>query len=193
MRKTRKMVSLLCAVMMMFTMAVPAFASEAMCEPVTNPSDRLMIYNPNQIRTIEASITRGRDKPDEMFNLDGEDYFVNGIFDSSVYTSYYFYPNAEGKLGFIFTFIWETPRPFEDGFPNQRGVSVICCDLSDKGKEVSTANFDMELQSNGLYNPIIRTGYWNFYNLNPTHKYCLLFSKGDHGINAEVLGYIYTP
>lgn len=186
--KKRRVLSAILAVIMTLTMTAPAFALEVAYEPTTAPCDEERIYDSAQADIIEESYARDANKPTAMFNLDGKDYHVNGTFNTTIYTSYYFYPNAQGELFYNMTFQWQVETA---GFPNLRGAKVECWDKT-QNKRVTEDKFDMKLQANGLYSTVIETGGWRVYNLDPTHQYYFRFTKSFDGINANVTGVIHT-
>lgn len=194
--KAKRFVSLFLALVMALSLAVPAFASDPVREPATvpcdEPYDEERIFDPTQadfIDIIEESHTRGANKPTEFFNLDGATYAVDGTFDTSIYTSYYFYPNAQGKLFYNMKFEWQVNGT--TGFAVERGVRVECWDRTDN-KMVTDTSFGMKLQADGSYSLVIETDERVVYNLNPTHQYYFRFSKAHDGYNATVKGTIHT-
>lgn len=168
---------------MVLSLFVPAFAAAAPGVPGTEPCDAVLTYDPTQTGGLISEKTRGAKAPTEMYNLDGKNYSVNGTFDTTIYTSYYFYPNADGELFYNFTFEWSVPKGA------QVGVSVECWDKTD-GKRVTENKFLLPENEDGSYGPIFNTGSWRIYNLNPTHQYYIRFTKSFDGFNAQVTGTI---
>lgn len=191
--KIRKILSVLCAVAMFSAMLPTTFAAETPnisadsfeteYEPMEEPSDVNLVFDPARADIMEVDISRGAKPPKDMVNIDGEPYDVEGLFDTTIYTSYYFYPNANGELYYDFTFTWQ------ETCATQRGACVKFIDMETQ-KCVLESPYDMSENSDGSYGPVIETGGRKVYNLNPTHRYYIHFTKSFDGVNATVTGTI---
>lgn len=95
---------------MIFTVSAPAFAAELEAGPKSEPCDIVLPYNPAQADSMVNGDTRDASIPSKFYNLDGQNYYVNGTFRTTIYTSYYFYPNANGEFWYNMTFTWVEPR-----------------------------------------------------------------------------------
>lgn len=185
MKKSKKFLAVLLTVCMILTTAVPAFAAEVDAEPMTAPSNVKRIFDPSQADIIRNDLVRGAKKPTQLFNLDGANYYVDGLFDTTIYTSYYFYPNADGELYYSLTFQWE------ESVGTERSVGVECWDRTTNSLATSNS-FSLAKNSNETYGPSVSTGSWRIYNLDSTHQYYFRFTKSFDGIDANVTGTIYT-
>lgn len=167
-------------------MVFPAHADSVGSEPATHPSATpIAIFNPADADIMQESFAWGPKPPIQYKNLNGQTYHIFGAFDTAIYTSYYFHPNAHGVFNYSFTFTWQAPCG------TQRMARVECWDKT-TNKMVLSRSFDMSENSNGLYSPFIVTGAWKVYNLNPNHTYYLRFSKTFDRINATVNWVVYT-
>lgn len=196
MMKKRHVLSALLSVVIVLNMVVPAFALDprqgSASVPSDEPSDGGIYFDPTQIGVIdiiEESYMRDGNRPTKFHNLDGQPYGVEGTFDTSIYTSYYFYPNAQGKFYYNMKFEWQVANI--SGFAVQRGAGVECWDRTTHRK-VTDATFEMKLQANGSYSLVIETGNRVVSNLDPTHQYYFCFTKAHDGYNALVTGTIHT-
>lgn len=185
----KRIMSLVLALVMCVGLVVPAFASEVVCEGPLDSSDREVIYDSMQAHILQESHARDANPPKNMFNLNGAVYSLDGEFDTSVYTNYYFYPNADGRLCYNVTFKWSAT---EHGMATQRSAHVDCWDKTLNKLVASSIDFPLELNDYGLYGPTVKTGARNFYNLDPTHQYYLRFVKTPDGFLATVKGTIYA-
>lgn len=162
--------------------------SEKIYEPKVEPcdTDEEKVFDPEHVDDIIVeSIGRGASIPKDFFNLDGQDYWVSGTYDTTIYTSYYFYPNASGELYWSFSFEWTGVNYL------QKMARVELWDKTDN-KLVNSADFYMLKNNDGTYGPWIHTGNWRFFDLNPVHQYYFRFSKTWDGINANVIGVVFT-
>ncbi|MDD6045893.1 MAG: hypothetical protein PUC97_00505 [bacterium] len=157
--------------------------SDARLIPGNAPSNEITEFDPTNVNVISESQTRGANPPTKLFDLSNSNYSVSGSWRYLIYTSYYFYPNAEGKLHWNFTV------ELADCFVNQTSFTVDCWDKTTNRKVTSTT-FYSELQPNGAHGLYISTGNWNTYNLDPSHKYYFAFLKTNDATEASITGTI---
>lgn len=160
-----------------------AFAAGLTSTPSNEPSGEILIYNPDQADVLLPPNARGAKVPTTMYNLDGQDYAVSGTFDTTIYTEYYFYPNANGVLYWNFTFTWQNVSVTE------KYVAVQCWDKTEN-RMVAESTFALGENADGTYGPAVTTGSWRTYDLDPTHQYYYKFTKSFDGFNAIVTGTI---
>ena len=183
MKMVKKLVAGILMSCMAFTLSVPAFAAEDVAAQGTKPCVETVAIDSAQNEDSVVIEPRGAKKPTKMWNLDGQDYHVSGVYDTTIYTEYYFYPNADGKIYYEFTFTWQEPRGV------QVAASVEWWDKT-TGKQVSDDNFNLPLNPDGSYGPSVSTGPWYAYGLDPTHQYYIRFTKAFDGVDATVTGTI---
>lgn len=181
----RKFLTVVLGVCMTFTLSVTTFATELDDGPKSEPCDIILPYDPAQADSMVVGATKGAKVPNEYYNLDGRDYNVKGNFDTTIYTSYYFYPNADGEFWYNMTFTWETTRGVQ-------GQATVECWDKTTGKMATQDIFKMSDNGDGTYGPTIETGGWHVYKLNPTHQYYFRFTKSFDGVHADVTGTIST-
>ncbi len=176
----RKALTCAIAACMMFSMSVPAFAAETDKAPMSEPCDDVSLHDSARVGDMENGITRGREIPDQLYDLEDRSYTVNGRFDSTIYTEYYFYPGDDGDFWYDLYFTWDEQ--------SERGayVSVQCVDKT-TGRTATADDFELEYGETA-----IATGSWHVYNLNPDHQYYFAFTKSLDGVGVDVHGTIRT-
>ncbi len=172
---------------MVFTLSAPAFAAELDDSPRSEPCDVVLPYDSTHADNMVNGNIRGASKPTTRYNIDGNDYSVNGYFDTIIYTSYYFSPNGKGEFWYNMTFTWDEKRVYEGQ------MTVECWDKT-TGKMATQDTFKLapNHDAGGTYGPTVETGSWHVYNLDPTHDYYFRFTKTFDGVHATVTGTIST-
>lgn len=95
--KKRIFSGLFMAFMVMSMMSNTALAT--FTEPVDSPAYEVLEAKPAyEGLDIGLDVSRGSKKPTKFYNLNGADYDVDGTFDVSTFTAYYFNPNADGNV-----------------------------------------------------------------------------------------------
>lgn len=172
------------AFMVMSMMSNTALAT--FTEPVDSPAYEVLEAKPAYGGLdIGLDVSRGSKKPTKFYNLNGADYDVDGTFDVSTFTAYYFNPNADGKLYYNLVVDWE------ESYAVQKGAGVECWDKT-TNKLKTTASFKMKVNSDGLYGPTVETGNRVISNLDPTHDYYLRIYKSTDSVVAHVTGTIWA-
>lgn len=176
----KKLLSLLLALAMCLSLSVPAFAAVDLPAVGTPP----LSANNIQFETVTIEV-RGSRPPEALYNLNGQTYTINGLFDTSIYTEYYFLPNADGKLYYNVTVTW--PNQYN----NVRGIRVECWN-ADTGNRVSNVSFEMQQNSDNSYGPTVSSGPRVISGLSNTSHYYFRFVKATDGIDATITGTIYA-
>lgn len=165
----------------------PSFAlspsSDASPTPGNAPSDETVVFDASKAHTLAESQMRDGDPPTQLYDLSHSDYNVSGSWRYLLYTSYYFYPNSDGKLH------WNFSVELAGSYTNQSSLTVDCWDKT-ANKKVTSTTFYAELQPNGLYSRYINTGNWNTYNLDTSHTYYFTFIKTNDATEASITGTI---
>lgn len=183
MKMVKKLVAGILMSCMAFTLSVPAFAAEDVAMQGAETGDVAVVTDSTQLVDMIGVEPRGADKPTKMWNLAGNDYEVYGTYDTTIYTEYCFYPDADGNIYYDVTFTWQEPR----GVAVAAGVEWI-----DKttGKQVTDMSYPLPENNDGSYGPSVSTGLRKVYGLNPTHQYYARFTKAFDGVIAVVEGTI---
>ena len=176
----KKLLSLLLALAMCLSLSVPAWAAETLPVEGVQP----IVVGNMEIEPPPIEIY-GAKPPKNLYNLNGQSYPINGLFDTSIYTEYYFLPNADGELYCNVTVRW--PNKYN----NVRGMSVECWNKT-TGKCVSDNSFEMRQNSDGSYGPAVYSGTISLSGLNSTNFYYFRFTKATDGIDATITGTIYA-
>ena len=185
----KRALTLLLALVMCLSLATPAMAETLSTDSLpfgtVQTNDGLDISIQDDFSGSE-NLTRGARIPTQEYNINGSDYRVNGIFDTTIYTEYYFAPDATGFLKFDLAVDWG------QSYSYMRSISVTLWDRT-AGSKVSTLKYYTEENTyTGLYEPTVYTGEIRFFTLDATHKYYLHISKTTDSINASITGTIST-
>jgi hypothetical protein len=131
-----------------------------------------------------SPLMRGTGVPLSMYNLNGQNYTLSGSFAHLLYTNYYFYPNASGKLYYNLTVTWPSQSMV------QKGISVTCWDKT-TNTQVTDTSFSMSLDPfTQLYGPSVHSNNRVLSNLDNTHQYYLIITKATDSITATLSGTI---
>ena len=185
MKMFKKLVAAVLMSCIVLSLSAPAFAAEDTKTPGMEPCDVVLNYDPTQAGGLVNGELRGKSVPTKFWNLDERDYNVSGVYDTTIYTEYYFLPSGNGDIYYNFTFEWTEPR----------GVQVAATvEWWDKttGKMVLSESFALPDNGDGTYGPKVSTGSWHAYNLDPTHQYYVRFTKAFDGIDVNITGTIST-
>lgn len=176
----KRLLSLLLSLAMCLSLCVPVFAAEDSPAVVT----RIPVID-NTVFETPPVFNRGDSIPSKPINLNGEDYTISGVFDTSIYTEYHFYPDANGKFYYNVTLTWP------NSYVTIKGIRVECWNY-DTNRRVTNTSFEMELNDDNLYGPTVSSGTRVVHDLDSTCRYYLRFVKATDGIDATITGTIYT-
>lgn len=180
----KSFVSVILALAMTLVLCIPAFAAE--CETATDSAAEVeIIYNTEELGIPESGITRDARPPREFYDLSHMSYSVNGTFEVSIYSAYYFKPNEDGELRYNVVVTWE--NEFEVG-PLLPTMTVECWDRT-TGNQATTKTFESETD-HWPFLPVIPSGNRLISGLNPDHEYYFIFRKDITGVLATVTGTI---
>lgn len=169
-----------------------AFAASTYQAPIINgptdsKSDATRDFDPTNADVLHevSPLARGASAPTSLYNLDNNDYSASGTFKIKLYSSYYFYPDENGKLYYEFTVTWP------NSYMVQKGITVECWDKTDN-KKVTSTSFSMTASGpEQLYGPAVSTGSRVISNLNTEHTYYFAVSKTSDAISATLEGTIW--
>lgn len=173
----KKIVAIVAVIAAICSLSAPAFALE--------PNNYAEVeFNPTNAYAEEV-VPYGAKAPTQEYNLNGASYSVDGNFKTTIYTAYYFAPNARGELSFNLDFTWTSQSAV------QKAATVHLYSTS-SNKEIQSWEYFMEENADGNYGPVVSTGVKKITNLDPSQKYYFWFTKTTDSQLVDVTGEIWA-
>lgn len=186
----KKATSLILVLAMSLALCIPAFADEGEI-PVDSAADVEIAYN-EEAEMLEDDIARNNKPPRALHDLSKKSYEMAGTFDSSIYTLYYFKPDANGKISYSVDLTFVDEVEIEDGDEDKYlpTLTVECWDRTDNKLAIATT-FKSKSNIVRPFFPTISSGNRAITGLNPDHEYYFLFRKDMWFRNANITGVIW--
>lgn len=174
-------------VMMFSVFGVSAYATESEDASDLMRQDQVFAgVDPASTDILVEDFARGTSAPKDQWNFSKGAYSFSAQFSVGVYTNYYFFPNASGKLKVTATAKWP------NNYTTPKKVTITLYKKSTLVKEVDSASGYTNSTSNGLYSSKASVSK-TFTGLDPNAYYYVRITKTTDDITAELNGTVSQP
>lgn len=183
----KKWIAIILTVTMFSIFGANAYAVES--EDVTDLISQAQVFegvNPASTDILIEDFSRGTSVPTNQWNFSKGAYNFSAQFYVNVYTNYYFFPNASGKLKVTAAVVWP------NNYTVQKKLTISLFKKGGGATPVGTVFGYTNLMSNGLYSSGASASK-TFSGLDPNAYYYVGISKTTDSITAGLSGTVSQP